>query len=92
MKKLRVVLSVTSSSVSDSAALNLRAYPNYQTFKSALKDGADVIKPIAVEDLLGRPQTCPDLHAMTAMIKGRVIMVTGAGGSIGTELVRQIAA
>jgi FlaA1/EpsC-like NDP-sugar epimerase len=58
-----------------------------------LKDGVDdrlTIRPIAVEDLLGRPQTVLDRAAMEAMITGRRVLVTGAGGSIGSELVRQI--
>lgn len=50
------------------------------------------IRPIAVEDLLGRPQQALDRSGLEAMIRGRRVMVTGAGGSIGSELVRQIAA
>ncbi|HIJ63133.1 MAG TPA: polysaccharide biosynthesis protein, partial [Rhodospirillaceae bacterium] len=49
------------------------------------------VKPIAVEDLLGRPQTVLDRSAMRSLIEGRRVLVTGAGGSIGGELVRQIA-
>ncbi|WP_242442841.1 nucleoside-diphosphate sugar epimerase/dehydratase [Magnetospirillum sp. 15-1] len=58
-----------------------------------LKDGVEervTMRPIAVEDLLGRPQAVLDRQAMEAMIKGRRVLVTGAGGSIGSELVRQI--
>ncbi|GAB4359721.1 MAG: nucleoside-diphosphate sugar epimerase/dehydratase [Kiloniellaceae bacterium] len=50
------------------------------------------IRPIAIEDLLGRPQTPLDRPAMQRLIEGRRVLVTGAGGSIGAELVRQIAA
>lgn len=50
------------------------------------------IKPIDVEDILGRPQTQLDRAAMTKVIENQVVLVTGAGGSIGSELVRQIAA
>ena len=78
--------------LSDSAGIKLSRLPKLSDFQNALADGADVIKPIAVEDLLGRPQTRPDLQKMSEMIKDRVVMITGAGGSIGTELVRQIAA
>jgi len=47
-------------------------------------------RPIDVEDLLGRPQTKLDRDAMQKLIEGQDILVTGAGGSIGSELVRQI--
>src|SRR3546814_19517255 len=50
------------------------------------------IRPIAIEDLLGRPQTPLDRAAMQGLVEGRRALVTGAGGSIGAELTRQIAA
>lgn len=49
-------------------------------------------QPIALEDLLGRPETVLNRQAIDALIHDRRILVTGAGGSIGSELVRQIAA
>lgn len=50
------------------------------------------IRPVAVEDLLGRPPVKLDDGAIDKLVTGRVIMVTGAGGSIGAELCRQIVA
>ena len=57
---------------------------------SAYGDSELKPRPIAIEDLLGRPQLNLDRAAMTRMIAGRRILITGAGGSIGAELVRQI--
>jgi UDP-N-acetylglucosamine 4,6-dehydratase len=47
------------------------------------------IKPINVEDLLGRDPVPPDKQLMERAVKAQVVMVTGAGGSIGSELARQ---
>ena len=50
------------------------------------------IHPVAIEDLLGRPQTVLDRAAIERLVAGRAVLITGAGGSIGSELTRQIAA
>ncbi|GAA5316984.1 MAG: nucleoside-diphosphate sugar epimerase/dehydratase [Candidatus Pelagadaptatus aseana] len=50
------------------------------------------IKPVAIEDLLGRDPVPPKLELMNACIKDKNVMVTGAGGSIGSELCRKIIA
>ncbi len=49
------------------------------------------MRPVAIEDLLRRAPVSLDRDAIDAVIRGRVAMVTGAGGSIGSELCRQIA-
>lgn len=48
------------------------------------------IKEIDLEDLLGRDSVSPDKKLFDACIKNKSVMVTGAGGSIGSELCRQI--
>ncbi len=53
-------------------------------------DGAPV-QPIELSDLLGRPEIRIDMNAVAAMIQGKCVIVTGGGGSIGSELSRQIA-
>ena len=69
--------------------MTLARLPRVTDFRSSDPDPLE-IKPINVVDLLGRPQVPLDLGSMERMIRGRCIMVTGAGGSIGVELVRQI--
>lgn len=51
---------------------------------------SDEIRDVEVEDLLGRDSVAPQNDLMAANIYNKVVMVTGAGGSIGSELCRQI--
>ncbi|WP_133406255.1 polysaccharide biosynthesis protein [Parashewanella tropica] len=48
------------------------------------------VKEVEIDDLLGRDPVTPRVDLMSANIKDKVVMVTGAGGSIGSELCRQI--
>jgi FlaA1/EpsC-like NDP-sugar epimerase len=48
------------------------------------------IEPVTVEDVLGRRKIDLDLIAIAGHIKGKTVLVTGAGGSIGSELCRQL--
>ncbi|OBU38021.1 polysaccharide biosynthesis protein [Photobacterium phosphoreum] len=54
------------------------------------KSRIDELRDVAIEDLLGRDPVAPHVDLFTANITGKVVMVTGAGGSIGSELCRQI--
>lgn len=54
------------------------------------KVGITDVRPLEVEDLLGRDPVPPNLELLARSIRGKSILVTGAGGSVGSELVRQI--
>lgn len=88
-------LSLSSGSIRallDEAAqlgMTLSRTPRLTELTDGVTDRVEV-KPIAIEDLLGRPQTVLDRESMRAMIEGANVLVTGAGGTIGSELVRQI--
>ena len=49
------------------------------------------IRPVQVEDVLGRQQVEVDLELVATYVKEKTVLVTGAGGSIGSELCRQLA-
>jgi len=50
----------------------------------------DALQEVDIADLLGRDSVAPNPSLLQASINGKVVMVTGAGGSIGSELCRQI--
>ena len=77
--------------LTESIGATLARLPNLTDFRSGLENDIEV-KPVDVEDLLGRPQTVLDRASMKAMVHDKRVLVTGAGGTIGSELVRQIAA
>ena len=75
----------------DALGLALARLPRLSDLKGGVNEHLE-IKPVAIEDLLGRPQTVLDRPAMKALIKDKPVLVTGAGGTIGSELARQICA
>lgn len=62
----------------------------YQYVNSGITSGA--LKEVSVEDLLGRETIAAEMRDVYNLIKGKTILVTGGGGSIGSELCRQVAA
>ncbi len=60
-------------------------------FQEGAANASPKLNPIALEDLLGRPQANLDRGAIDSLVSGRTILITGAGGTIGSELSRQIA-
>ncbi len=72
----------------DKEGATVARLPRLTDFSGGIEDRLH-IRPIAIEDLLGRTQTKLDRPAMEGLIKGRRVLVTGAGGSIGAELVRR---
>ncbi len=61
----------------------------YQLVTGEVK--ASKLRPVKIEDLLGRDEVHINLNEIMDYVSGKVIMVTGGGGSIGSELCRQIA-
>jgi FlaA1/EpsC-like NDP-sugar epimerase len=75
----------------DALAIPLARLPRLTDFERNLDNPERVLEPIALEDLLGRPQAVLDRDGMARLVRGRRVLVTGAGGTIGAELARQIA-
>ena len=72
------------------AGLTVLTVPSYHDLLSG-KVTVSQVRRIELEDLLGREQVVLNDTGLSRLLKGKVVMVTGAGGSIGSELARQIA-
>lgn len=73
------------------ANVTLRVLPSVEETMSGKITARDV-RDLKIEDLLGRQQVTIDLDAVSAILRGRTVLVTGAGGSIGSEISRQVLA
>jgi len=69
--------------------LHVRSLPDLSEILAG-KAGAEEIREVDVADLLGRDAVPPNPHLFDACIRNKVVMVTGAGGSIGSEICRQV--
>ena len=69
--------------------VRVQTVPGFEDIASG-RARLDEIQSVAIEDLLGRDPVPPRLDLLSRCIEGKVVMVTGAGGSIGSELCRQI--
>lgn len=75
-------------------SLNIRIYISKQVNIDSLSQLSDIsrsIRPVQIEDLLGRPEINISLNVIAENVQGKNILVTGAAGSIGSEIVKQLA-
>ncbi len=72
------------------AGVPLKILPSLAELVSG-KVSLDDARDLDIRDLLGRPSVETDIGALSEFIQGHTVLVTGAGGSIGSELCRQIA-
>jgi FlaA1/EpsC-like NDP-sugar epimerase len=73
------------------ASIPVKTLPGLYELISGDVDLTGQIRPVQVEDVLGREQVEVDFDEIAAYLSGQTVLVTGAGGSIGSELCRQIA-
>jgi FlaA1/EpsC-like NDP-sugar epimerase len=72
------------------AGIRVMTVPSYEDLVSG-KVSYSQVRPVELDDLLGRDPVALDSAGLREWLRGRTVMVTGAGGSIGTELCRQLA-
>jgi FlaA1/EpsC-like NDP-sugar epimerase len=72
------------------SAVRVKTLPGLSDVQSGARPSLAQMRDIRIEDLLGREPVQLDLEELGAFLRGQRILVTGAGGSIGSELVRQV--
>ena len=81
----------TLVAIAEARGMTLARLPRMTELHHTDANQQQTLMPVAVEDLLGRPRQVLDSAPMGELIAGKRVLVTGAGGSIGSELSRQIA-
>jgi FlaA1/EpsC-like NDP-sugar epimerase len=76
--------------ICEAAETTVRVLPSVREIVGEHVTARD-IRDLRIEDLLGRQQVPMDMKPVEEMVRGRRVLVTGAGGSIGSEIVRQVA-
>ncbi|MGH8900387.1 MAG: polysaccharide biosynthesis protein [Egibacteraceae bacterium] len=76
--------------VVDAVGLPLKVLPSVRELVDGQISHRDV-RDLSIDDLLGRQQVQTDLEAVERILTGRRVLITGAGGSIGSEIARQVA-
>ncbi|HEY7666799.1 MAG TPA: nucleoside-diphosphate sugar epimerase/dehydratase [Actinomycetota bacterium] len=73
----------------EEAGVSLRVLPSVREIVGGRVTARD-LRDLRIEDLLGRQQVQTDLGAVRSLIRGKRVLITGAGGSIGSEIARQV--
>ncbi len=79
-----------AAELADQAGLPLRVLPPVREIVGGRVQTA-ALRDLRIDDLLGRTPVDTDLTAVRSLLAGRRVLVTGAGGSIGSEIARQVA-
>jgi len=80
-----------AAAAAEAADVALKIVPGMST---TMREGTSLrdIRDVQIEDLLGRTEVVIDLESIRSMLRGQRVLITGAGGSIGSEIARQVAA
>ena len=74
----------------DKNGISLSRLPKISELDKTLSNNQNEIRPIDIEDLLGRAETRFKKNNLQKLINNKIILITGAGGTIGSELSKQI--